>query len=251
MNFVKVPNMPKGPVGLVIIDGRIDSEIENTLVQKGIKVFKTSAHIDVYDAVSHHPDIMIHHLGDEHIVYAPGTCEYLLDKLRKSGFALLKGGTRLGSAYPENVAYNVARVGNVAFHNFKYTDPVLKNELVRRGVELVNVKQGYSKCSISIVDEASIITADKGIAKAAEANGIEVLLIGSEEKIELPGLSCGFIGGCTGLINKNEWAITGDIINLASANNINEFLERRGVKIVPLSKKSVIDVGTIIPLCEC
>lgn len=35
------------------------------------------------------------------------------------------------------------------------------------GMTLVDVRQGYTKCSTVIVDETSIITYDQGIARAA------------------------------------------------------------------------------------
>ena len=45
------------------------------------------------------------------------------------------------------------------------------------GYEIINVKQGYAKCSICVVSDNAIITADKGIAKAAIQNRIDVLEI--------------------------------------------------------------------------
>lgn len=248
MNFIETPNLPKGPVGLVILDGRIDEKIEQSLAKRNIKVLKTCAHADVYEAIAYHPDIVLHHLGEEYIVYAPGTSEHLLKMLKNLSFVLLEGEKHLGPKYPANIAYNVARVGKLAFHNFKYSDPILKQELVRRGVKLVNVNQGYSKCSISIVDEKSIITADRGIAKAAIDNGIETLVIDSDENISLPGLSYGLIGGSTGLLDKSKWAVSGDFWTLASAYKISHFLNERGIELISLSDEQIIDIGSIISL---
>jgi len=45
---------------------------------------------------------------------------------------------------------------------------------------------------------------DRGIAKVAEKKGIDVLVI-EEDAILLPGFKNGFIGGSTGLIDKEKW----------------------------------------------
>lgn len=250
MGFITNPNLPEKPVGLAVVDGRINGKIEKSLAEKGVKVLKTCAHTSVYAAISHHPDIMLHHLGEEYVIYAPGTSQSLLDALKQLGFVLLEGEKRLGSKYPDNIAYNVARVGKIAFHNFKYTDRVLTNELLKRGVKLINVNQGYSKCSVSIVGEDAIITADRGIAKVAGENGINVLLIEPEENIVLPGLACGFIGGSTGLVDKGKLAVSGDIGTLRSAQNILDFIKQRDMEVFSLSDEMVIDIGSVLPLCE-
>ncbi len=181
------------------------------------------------------------------IVYAPGAAESVLGALSGQGFLLIKGEAELGDKYPASVYYNAARVGNFVFHNTKYTDKVLKENFFKMDIELVHINQGYAKCAISVVDENSIITMDKGIAKAAEKKGIDVLVI-EEDAILLPGFKNGFIGGCTGLLDKGKWAVAGDIRKLKSYKKIEDFLLRKGVEIVSLSDESVVDIGTIIPL---
>jgi len=136
----------------------------------------------------------------------------------------------------------------LAFHNLKYTDPVLANELISEGVELVHVNQGYAKCSISVVDDSSIITSDPGIAKAAEKKGLDVLLTETEEEIKLPGVKYGFIGGSSGLIDERKWLLTGDILNLKSSEKIIQFLQKKSIDIVYLPGEPVVDIGSIIPL---
>ncbi|MCX8128567.1 MAG: hypothetical protein N3I35_00515 [Clostridia bacterium] len=250
MNFIKIPNIPAAPVKRVIIDGRAGAKIEASLKENGLEIIRTNEHKGLYASVSHHPDMMLHHLGEEYIVYAPGLSSYMIEILKDYGFMLLRGQSRLESKYPGNIAYNAARVGNVVFHNLKYTDPVLKQELEKRGVRLVDTKQGYAKCSISVVNEKAIITGDKGIEKAALENGIEVLLLEQDENIMLPGMNYGFIGGSTGLIGKNKWAITGKLETIKSFDKICNFLNKYNMEIVSLSDERVIDVGSIIPVVQ-
>lgn len=248
MNFVEIPNLPDKPVKLALVDGRISSEAEQSLTRLGVNLIKTGAYKGVHWAISFHPDIMFHHVGDNVIVYAPGTCESVLNKLSSLGFELVRGATPLTCRYPGDIAYNAARIGKYVFHNFKYTDRILKDILEKKGLEFINIKQGYTKCSISVVDERSIITSDPGIAKAAVKNNFDVLLIDQDEPIALPGFDKGFIGGCSGLIDKGLWAVNGKLEFLKSYRNIYRFLETKGIKPISLSNGVVCDIGTIIPL---
>lgn len=248
MNYIEIPNLPQGPVKVAIIDGRVSRKIEEKISDFGITLLKTHKHPGVYEAISYHPDIMIHHIGKEDVVYAPGTHPGFLGELCRYGFKLIEGSTPPGLRYPANIAYNAARVGKLVFHNLKHTDPVLKRELERAGVELVHVSQGYAKCSIAVIDENCIITSDTGIARAAEAKGVEVLLIEPEEHILLPGLSCGFIGGSSGLIDKSKWVVTGNIETFKSFHKIFHFLSAKGIEIISASDEQVVDLGSIIPI---
>ncbi|MCX7922296.1 MAG: hypothetical protein N3B21_09840 [Clostridia bacterium] len=248
MRYISLPNLPRQPVKLAVVDGRISSKVEESLIKHGVNIIKTLKYPLIYDAISQHPDIMLHHVQDKRIIYAPGTSADLLNQLKAYGFELIRGETVLSAKYPGNVAYNVLRIGRLAFHNTKYTDSVLKSELYKIDVEIVDVKQGYSKCAVSIVNENSIITADVGIARTAERKGIDVLLIEPEANILLPGLNNGFIGGSTGLIDENLWAITGSIETLKSAEKIKDFLGKKNIKIAELSDEAIIDIGTILPI---
>lgn len=248
MKYIDIPNLPIGPVTLAVIDGRINANIEEKLLGYGIKLIKTGKHPKVYEAISYHPDIVITHIGGNSIVYAPGTGDDFLKILSAYGFELIKGETDLKQKYPGNIAYNAARVGNYVFHNIKYIDPVVKRELLKRDVEILHVNQGYSKCSISVLNEKLIITSDLIIARNAEKKGIETLLIEPAENILLSGMSYGFIGGCTGLIDKCTLAISGNLSTMKEAYKIQQFLFRNGIKTASLSKENLIDIGSIIPL---
>lgn len=247
MGFVNVPNLPQKRVKTVLVDGRIDENLKAGFYKRGISLIKTKVYPALYNAISCHPDVVFHHLGQNRIIHAQGADRKVVERLSGLGFELIEGNSALSGKYPGDIHYNAARVGNIAFHNTKYTDAVLRENLYNMGVELVHVNQGYAKCSVSIVDDNSIITMDKGIAKVAETKGLEVLVI-EEENIKLPGLDKGFIGGCTGLLDKYMWAIAGNIEKLNSCFKIFEFLRKKGIEIVCLSKEDVVDIGSIIPL---
>jgi hypothetical protein len=249
MKYVENPNIPENKVELAIIDGRIDTRLSEGLSKSKINIIKTKAHPSLYASVAYHPDMFLHHLGGRDIVYAPGTDTGILHELEEYGFRLIRGDSELISRYPGDISYNVARIGRYAFHNTKYTDKTLKDWFFKYDVELIHVNQGYAKCAISIVDENSIITMDRGIAGIAEKKGFDVLII-EEKDILLPGLDNGFIGGSTGLIHRKKWAIAGDITALSSYCQISDFLKSKGIEIISLSNEQVVDIGSLLPIAE-
>ena len=248
MQDILNPNLPTGKVTYVVIDGRVDESIIKSLNDLNIDVILTARHPDVYEAIAYHPDIMLHHIADKRMVVAPNTPQPLIDSLENIGMQIILGVTKLKEKYPATIPYNVARVGKFAFHNKKYTDPLLRRLLEDEGVLLIDVKQGYTKCLTCIANENSIITSDIGICNAAEEMGLDALLIEQDEAISLKPFSMGFFGGATGLIAKNILAVTGNIKNMKSFLIIKDFLEMRGIKLVFLSNQGANDVGSILPI---
>ena len=142
--------------------------------------------------------------------------------------------------YPRDIGLNAAVVGDYLICNVKYTDETV----LEHADKIIDVKQGYAKCSVCMVDENSIITSDAGIYSAAKKNNIEVLLI-SKGHITLDGYNYGFIGGCSGLISKNKLAFTGSIAVHPDYEKIKKFCEGRGVEIVSLSNEKLYDYGSM------
>lgn len=137
--FIKNPNLPVNKVTSVLVDFRIDANSIKTLRNLGIYVYTTRKTEQLYDAVSAHPDMVIHHLGGDLFVASPENAGFYaqIDDLN-----VVTGKSGLELKYPGNIAYNAARVGNYLIHNFKYTDRVIleKTEHLTK----IDVKQGYS-----------------------------------------------------------------------------------------------------------
>ena len=243
----KNPFIPIRKVKAVIIDGRVDENIINTLTKLNIRVIKTVKCEELYDAISYHPDIVMHPIDYQTLIIAPNVYDYYKDMLKNTSIKLIKGERKLKRNYPENIAYNVARVSRYAIHNFKYTDEKLKYYLENLGIEFINVKQGYSKCSTCIVSDNAIITSDPSIYKECKEYLIDTLFINSGY-IDLPGLDYGFIGGATGFISDIQLAFTGEYQHHPNFLDINVFLKKYGKKPVILNNKKIIDIGSIIPL---
>jgi len=247
MSFLKTPFIPEGRVSLAIVDYRISSIIEANLNKSGIECIKTVRCPELYEAVDGHPDMLMLHIGRNRIILAPNVYEAMAPILAKKGFAVTKGATWLGRNYPGNIAYNVLIVGDVAFHNIKYTDAEVIKALEKENLEILNVSQGYTKCSVCVLDSRTIITSDQKLSRIAERYGIESFLIKSGG-IELKGLNYGFIGGASGLLSKKQIAFTGSLESLEDSRELIDFINSKGFEIITLGERSLVDYGSILPL---
>lgn len=248
MHFVRIPYLPKSGA-VAIADQRCGPYFE-ALNRLGVRVIANTPCGDLYDAVSSHPDMVLHDLGEGHMVCAPEVSWEVQTQLTALGITLIKGSSHLSPKYPGSIRYNAARVGNFIFHNFRYTDSVLLQEFEKRGLKKINVSQGYSKCSVCIVDNNSIITADMGIHRAALDNGIHSLLIPPQKNIVLKGLDYGFIGGSTGKISEDRLCIFGNVEKLEEWEKIALFTEERGVDIISLGDSEVEDFGSLMVIAD-
>ena len=232
---------------LVIVDGRIDDEIYNNLIKLNLKVIKTIKCEEVDESISYHPDIVMHPLNHNTLVIAPNVFDYYVDKFHGMGIKLIKGEKLLSMQYPDDIAYNVGRLSGIAIHNFKHTDEKLKYYLKKENLKLINVKQGYSKCSLATLDEYTAITSDYPMYKTLTDLGFEILLI-KPGSILLKGQNYGFIGGTSGCLSKNKFMLSGSINYHPDKEKILNFIRKNNKELLLLSKKEIVDIGTIISL---
>lgn len=242
--------IPLENTNIAIIDGRASEEKIKKLEDLNIKVIKSIKCHELQEGIAYHPDMVIHPINHKMVIVAPNVFDYYEDLLSDMGIIVLKGETRLSSQYPNDIVYNVARLNNYAIHNFNYTDDKLKWYLEKEKLELIHVKQGYSKCSLAVVDEISGITSDKMIYEILSKKGMEVLLIKAGQ-IKIDGYEYGFIGGATGSYSKTHMIFTGSLDKHPDYEEIKLFLKKRNIEIIYLSTNEVIDLGTIITLNNC
>ena len=248
-NYLKNPFIPEKQVKLMLVDGRISEYMLHILSSFNIDLILTDECESLNPSISYHPDIQLHPLGNKDIVVSPNMYLNIKEKLSKYQFNIVCGNSILRSNYPEDIAYNIGRIGNFCFHNLKHTDSVLTRNLQYNGIKFVNIKQGYTKCSMAIINKTAVITSDRGIHSKALENHMDSLLI-SPGYIALQGKNYGFIGGCTGLIAPGLLAITGSLKMHPDYAEIKEFLTKHKVETLYLSDHMPIDLGSLIPLLE-
>jgi len=94
-----------------------------------------------------------------------------------------------------------------------------------------------------IVDDCSIVTSDRSINTAAKNAGLDTLLI-APGHIDLPGYSCGFIGGASGRFLDIIY-LTGSIKDHPDRERITDFIDSKGLHMKILSDQTIFDAGSI------
>ena len=230
----------------VIVDRCISKNILDGLKKHNIEYIKSFDIETLYHPVNTHPDMQIHFIDETRAVAAPSTFDYYKNILPEC-IQLYKGSQDPGSTYPYDCAYNVAKMGKRVIGNHLYTDEVIRKLYQDMGCEFVNVKQGYTKCNMFIIDENTAITEDAGIYKTFKQYNINVLKV-PVGKISLKFFKHGFIGGASGKITPEKLCFCGDITQLSYFDEINNFLSKKSVDIICLSQTKPADFGSVLYL---
>ncbi len=194
--------------------------------------------------VSCHPDMVLYPVAAGVVVCAPEVYAEYNEMLSPFGIKLVQGETHLSACYPADVAYNVLCAGNTAFALWNKTDRQICRLTEEQGLSRITVAQGYARCSTLPVGNG-IISADPSICQAAENAGLKVLAV-SPGHILLPGYDYGFIGGASGLLEDKTIAFFGDLATHPEGLFIRDFINKQGFKLIEVSKRPLVDVGTIL-----
>ncbi|MDD6814990.1 MAG: hypothetical protein PUE84_00895 [Firmicutes bacterium] len=191
----------------------------------------TGTPLSVDPAICHHPDLLHCSLGPSRPVF--------------HGAA-----SRLGERYPADAIYNACCTGRYFIHKLKCTDPQLLDLAKSAGLTLIDVPQGYTRCSCLPVNENSIITADQGILRACRRAGLQCLEAGPGF-VRLPGYPYGFLGGAAGRVG-NTILFHGNLDAHPDGPRIRAFIEERGLRCVDFEEFPLTDIGSVIeePLTE-
>lgn len=195
---------------------------------KGCTIKTISSENVVDKGISNHPDIFLCRMG-----------------YKKSDPIFFAQKNDLSFHYPGDVAFNAACTGKYFIHNTKLTNPKLLEKAKSMGMNIIHVKQGYTKCSIVVVDENSIITYDKGIATACQTHPeLDVCLV-RPGFVRLDGYDTGFIGGCSGRIG-DEVIFNGNLPKHPDFKKIVSFVQSKGLSVKYFEQYELTDIGSII-----
>lgn len=243
-SFIENPNLPKGKVTSLVCGGLNDELIE-FLTGREIAILYTEKNNSVDKSISDHCDISALYLGQGKIV-VDNQQKKLIDALKRGGLNVIVSQKSVSGLYPDDVILNHALVGEHIIGKSSSFDRTVAECTDKFNV--IDVKQGYAKCSVLVVDNYSIITDDESIAENAAKNGLDCLLV-EKGDILLDGHEYGFIGGASGKISENEILFFGDISKHRNYNEIKSFLSCRNIEIISLNFP-LTDFGGIIPLTE-
>ncbi len=244
---VKTPHLPKGRVRHLIIGEKYKKLLQNAANEYNFELICLENNRYCDERLSGHTDIAAVHIGGNELVCR----QYLMNteahrQLNALGVNIEFIDNCLSSEYPNDASLNFCVVGSKVLLNPKVANAQTVKRLTKTPIYC---KQGYTKCSVCVVDENSIITEDKGVALSARNAGLAVLEVPSCG-IVLDGYPNGFIGGASFKIAPDILAFTGAISDTYIKNKIEAFLSVRNIKAVYLNDTPATDIGSAIPIAE-
>ena len=232
---------------LALIGADAPSEIADSLRSLGFSVLRLPCDSRLATPVRSHADMLMLPVGK--VVFTSSeylsVAEDIFKALESLGYEIVACKAEIRSDYPNDVAFDALVLKSAIIARLDSLPDEIKTYATAMGIALLDSKQGYAKCSAVSVGESAIITADKNIARAAEAAGGDALLISAApEKIRLEGYDYGLIGGASGVLEDTVY-FTGDISSHPDAERIAEFCKAHGKKMISLSSEPLNDVGGI------
>ena len=236
--------LPENRVTRVLINNKALKAIES-LKKLDIEAVK------VYDSpyleapLASHADMNYFHYGSMDLYCLNGSAAGEWAK----NFNIIKTGEPVNSEYPFNVPLNCVRLPGYLICNTKTVSSIILEKAYKDNLKIIDTKQGYTKCSVCILNDESIITDDASIYKAS-SNVLKDVTFVSKGSIILENMNYGFIGGCTGLIDKHIIAFNGRIDSHPDHNAIYDALTRNQQTACELTDGILEDIGSILPVEE-
>ena len=229
---------------LAVIDPRMPTKAKQNL-NKICETVELPPFSALDERVASHPDMLVFSAHGKLFTckgyYAEA--KVAIDKIiSHAGLELVLTDDVLASEYPYDVKFNLFAFNGGFVGNLPYVSEEIKRYLESKKIPCLSVKQGYTKCSSVVLDNA-VISADKGICDAVTSLGGDALKI-SSGGVLLSGYSEGFLGGASGVYEKTVF-FCGDIQKHQDYDRIYEFCSACGYETVSLSDEPLYDVGTI------
>ena len=230
----------------VITDQRLTSASLSALHCEGFETVLLPPADYLQAGVSSHADMLFFigfgRLFCHSLYYRHNTA--LIDNICLSANAVLTVSDEpTGEKYPLDVLFNACLLGNKLICNEKTVSKLISDAARDHGCAIVQVPQGYTKCSVCPVSDNALITADRAIATACASVGIDVLLI-REGYVSLPPYSFGFIGGASGSWGDKVY-FCGSLSTHPDGDKIEAFCRKHGKIAVSLSEGELQDVGSL------
>lgn len=243
--FLSNPNLPSSKVTTVFANCD-DNALKNVFDKLAVKVVNVTQNKLLDAPVSLHADILANYVGKSLFLidkHQTELCNFIKDNGGK--YVLIDD---VKSPYPNDCLLNFADIGDYIICN----KTILTENVVEflPDKKIIDVKQGYSKCSVCICKHNTIITDDISIYNTvSQYDDIKSLLV-EKGSVNILKYDYGFIGGCCGLVDKNVLLFNGDITSHSDFDKIKNFLYDNEVKYIDIKGKPLTDIGSIIPIME-
>lgn len=231
---------------ICVCDYRTPRSVLDSL-KKEYKIIQLPPDPSLPNAVDGHSDLLIFRI-ENYLITRKSFYKKAKDQIdlicKETRLELILSEAESGSKYPGDCGLCAAVSGDKIICREASADGEIMRLAEFLGFDIINVPQGYSKCSCAILADGAIITADRGIASVTLKSGINTLLI-SDGHVYLPGYSYGFIGGATGLCGDTLY-FCGDIKTHPDHEAIEAFALKHKTKCVSLGHERLYDVGSLI-----
>lgn len=232
---------------ICFVDYRITELEKKILKSLDLSILEIPKCNNLYNAIDGHVDIQLNIIDkkSKKVIIHKDISKSFKEKLDFFNINYIESENSLKSSYPDNIFLNALILENHFVHNLKYTDKNLL--LTQSNKTLINVKQGYTKCSCLPVNDNAFITSDVGIYNTLKNHNFDILLLPPGDII-LEGLDYGFIGGVGGLINKDTMAFYGNLDLYIHGDKVKSFLKKYGVTPIYLMNEKLHDRGSLLVL---
>lgn len=227
----------------LIIGKRYRPKLEKSLENQGISAVWLPDNPDIDPRLAGHADLSVFMPSAGTLVVAKGIYPHIVNYLTNRGYSVITSHEQ-GKVYPTDAGLCVCATGRYTIYNPKTVDAAAAPLIT--GVP-IRVSQGYAKCSVCVVADDAIITADSAIASRAADAGMDVCKI-QPGHIFLEGFDYGFIGGASFLIDEKHLAFTGTLGQHPDKEHIFAFLAKHGVRPLFLTNEPIFDIGGAVAL---
>lgn len=231
---------------LCVTDCRLPHACRSELLRLGIEPILLPPLNALSHPIASHADLLLLPIGNTVLTHASyaATAERELTRIKERGYEIMLCDRLISDSYPHDVALCACVTQNYMICNTRHTAAEALELAKHAGLQIVDVSQGYAKCSCAVLADGAVISADMGICKAFSAVGGEVLLV-SAGHVTLPPYQYGFIGGASGLCGDTLF-FSGDISMHPDYEKILKFCARHKTHVHSLSQLPLFDVGSLL-----
>ncbi len=154
-------------------------------------------------------------------------------------------------SYPGSARFNALPLGGCLYGRMASVSSAVREEFSRR----VDVKQGYARCAVLALSAArAAVTADEGMARAMEENGVKVLRV-RPGFVRLDGRDDGFFGGacftddpecCCSLHTAPSVVTFGSLSSHPDGEAVRAFIRGRGYTLTELDGELTDYGGAVV-----
>ncbi len=231
----------------VFVDKRIPAEAVGELIKRGFAVVTLPPFSRLQDAVASHTDMLLFKIGDTVFSHADYVSEapYVFEELYDAGIGKISLiDCEVTKAYPNDAVLNILAFGKKIFCKCDTVSKTVIEALQKAEYKIINVRQGYPACTVLKLNDGAALTADAGMARVLESEGIKVTVI-ENGGIDLYPYEYGFIGGAAGVADGKVY-FTGSLDAHPSKKAIEKAIYEEMLTPIYLTRTRPIDVGGLL-----